>query len=43
VAVSAEVEDVDALMAVLSSPPPEVAAILENHGVVPPLKVFVAP
>lgn len=42
VAVSADVVDVDAMMATLSSPPPEVAAILESHGVIPPLTTYVA-
>lgn len=41
VAVAIEVDDVDALMAVLSSPPPEVGAIMERHGVIPPLTIYV--
>jgi len=41
VAVSAEVDDVAGLTAALSSPPPEVGAIMERHGVVPPLAIFV--
>lgn len=41
VAVAAEVSDVDGLMAALSSPPPEVAAIMERHGVLPPLTIYV--
>lgn len=41
VAVATEVADVAELMAVLSSPPPEVAAIMERHGVVPPLAIYV--
>lgn len=41
IAVSAEVSDVDGLMAALSSPPPEVGAIMERHGVVPPLNIYV--
>ena len=41
VAVSAEVDDVAGLMAALSSPPPEVGAIMERHGVVPPLAIYV--
>jgi len=40
VAVAAEVEDVAGLMAALSSPPPEVGAIMERHGVVPPLAIY---
>ena len=41
VAVSADVEDVDAMMATLGSPPPEVAAVMEKHGVLPPLAAYV--
>ncbi|MEO7554999.1 MAG: hypothetical protein ABIV94_00165 [Acidimicrobiales bacterium] len=42
VAVSADVADVDALMATLGSPPPEIAAVMEQHGVLPPVVAFVA-
>ncbi len=41
VAVAAEVNDVEALTEALSSPPPEVAAVMERHGVVAPLVIFV--
>lgn len=41
VAVAAEVDDVDAMMATLSAPPPEVGTIMERHGVVPPLTIYV--
>jgi hypothetical protein len=41
VAVATEVDDVAGLMATLSSPPPEVAAIMETHGVRPPLAIYV--
>ncbi len=41
VAVATEIADVAGLVAALSSPPPEVAAIMERHGVVPPLNVYV--
>ena len=41
VAVSADVADVDALMATLGSPPPEIAAVMEQHGVLPPLVAYV--
>ena len=40
VALTAEVSDVDGLMAVLSSPPPEVASVMERHGVIPPLTIY---
>lgn len=41
VAVTADVADVDVLVAALSSPPPEVLEIMQRHGVVPPLTVYV--
>lgn len=42
VAVSADVADVDAFMAAIESPPPEIAAVMEKHGVQPPLTAYVA-
>jgi len=41
VAVSATINDMDALQGLLDSPPPEVAALMEAHGVLPPLTVYV--
>lgn len=41
VAVAADVTDVAAMTAVLSSPPPEILAIMQNHGVIPPLTIYV--
>lgn len=41
IAVSADVADVGELMAALASPPPEVAAAMEKHGVLPPLVAYV--
>jgi len=41
VAISTEVHDLDGLMAALSSPPPEVGVMMEKHGVIPPLTIFV--
>ena len=41
VAVATEVNDVEGLMAALSSPPPEVGAIMERQGVLPPLAIYV--
>ena len=40
-AVTFETDDVDALMAMLGSMPPEVAAQAESHGVIPPFTVYV--
>ena len=41
VAVAAEVSDVAGMMAALSAPPPEVGEVMQRHGVVPPLKIYV--
>ena len=41
IAVTADVEDIDAARAMLASPPPEVAAKMEEHGVIPPLTAYV--
>ena len=41
VAVMADVDDAAAMMAGLASPPPELAAVMEKHGVRPPLVAYV--
>jgi hypothetical protein len=41
IAVSADVSDLAAMGAMLASPPPEVAAAMQEHGVVPPLTVYI--
>jgi len=41
VAIAAEVDDVEGLMASLSSPTPELATAMEAHGVIPPLAIYV--
>lgn len=41
VAVAADAADVDAIMAALGSPPPELAAAMEKHGVLPPVVAYV--
>ncbi len=41
VAVAAEVDDVEGVMAALASPPPELGTAMERHGVLPPITVFV--
>lgn len=41
VAISLEVDDVAGLLAALSSPPPELVAAMESHGVIPPLTTYV--
>ena len=40
-AVMFDIDDADALMAVLSSVPPEMAAQAESHGVIMPMTVYV--
>ena len=41
VAVLAEVDDPEAMMAGLAAPPAEVQATMERHGVLPPLVAYV--
>ena len=41
IAVTATIHDTAAMQALLDSPPPEVAAQMEAHGVVPPLNVYI--
>jgi hypothetical protein len=41
IAISADADDVDALLAAIASPPPELAAKMQEHGVIPPLAVYV--
>jgi hypothetical protein len=42
IAITADVQDLDALQAMLASPAPEVAATMEEHGVIPPISAYVA-
>jgi len=41
IAVTADVSDVDAVRAMLASPPPEMLARMEAHGVVPPITAYI--
>ena len=41
IAVTVDVNDLAALEAMLASPPPEVAALMEKHGVIPPFTAYV--
>jgi hypothetical protein len=41
IAVTADIHDVDAVRAMLASPPPEVASLMEKHGVVPPITAYI--
>jgi hypothetical protein len=40
VAVTADITDMPGLQAMLASPPPEVAATMERHGVVQPVTTY---
>jgi hypothetical protein len=40
-AITADVEDVDAIKAMLASPPPDVLEKMQAHGVVPPITAYV--
>jgi hypothetical protein len=41
IAVTADIDDVEAIRAMMAAPPPEVAALMEEHGVVPPLRAYI--
>ena len=41
VAIAANVDDVAAVLAGLASPPPELHAAMERHGVLPPVTVYI--
>jgi hypothetical protein len=41
IAVTADVADVDAIKAVLASPPPDILARMEEHGVIPPITAYI--
>jgi hypothetical protein len=41
VAISMDVADMDAIQAGLASPPPELAAAMQRHGVIPPVTAHV--
>lgn len=40
IAVSCDVADVDAVKTTLASPSPEMAALMEKHGVLPPMVAY---
>ena len=42
IAITADVQDAEALQTMLASPTPEVAAAMEAHGVVQPISAYVA-
>jgi hypothetical protein len=41
IAVSADVSDLATMQAMLASPPPEMLARMQEHGVVPPITAYV--
>ena len=42
IAITADVQDLDALQAMLASPTAEVASAMEAHGVVQPISAYIA-
>jgi hypothetical protein len=41
IAITADVADVDAIKAMLASPPPDVLEKMQAHGVVPPITAYI--
>jgi hypothetical protein len=41
IAITADVDDFAALQAMLAAPPSEVQALMDDHGVVPPITAYV--
>jgi hypothetical protein len=41
IAITADVSDVAAMQSMLASPPADVAAKMEEHGVIPPLTAYI--
>ena len=41
IAITADANDPAAVMAAISSPPAEVAAAMERHGVLPPVAIYI--
>lgn len=41
IAVTCDMDDVEGALATVSSPPPEMAEVMQKHGVIPPLTVYV--
>lgn len=41
IAITADVADVEAIKAMLASPPPDVLARMEEHGVLPPISAYI--
>lgn len=41
VAITADVADIDAMKAMLASPSQEASALMEKHGVVPPITAYI--
>ena len=41
IAITAEIHDLDAAKQLFASPPPDVAATMQEHGVVPPITAYV--
>ena len=43
IAVTADVADLESVKSMTAAPPPEVAALMEKHGVVQPVTIYIEP
>ena len=41
IAVTADVGDLEAVQSMLASPPPEMLEVMQRHGVIPPITVYI--
>jgi len=41
IAITADIADLETMMALMASPSPEAMAAMEKHGVVPPITVYI--
>jgi hypothetical protein len=41
IAITADTDDLEAVLAATSSPSPELAAAMQSHGVIPPLMIYI--
>ena len=42
IAVTCDMDDVESALATMASPPPEMAEVMQKHGVIPPLTAYIA-
>jgi hypothetical protein len=41
IAITCDIDDVEAALATIASPPPEMSEVMQKHGVMPPLTAYV--